>query len=75
MLSSVREEAEGKLQMLLSPRKNDLTSSSKEVRVFKVFLENKLLAIAPITMEIVIAAPFLHPWCTQQGNSAEILIT
>ena len=35
MLKSLREETEGKLQMLLSPRKNGLTSLFKEVRVFK----------------------------------------
>ena len=35
MLQSLREETEGKLQMLLSPRKNGLTSLFKEVRVFK----------------------------------------
>ena len=38
MLSSQREETEGKLQMRLSPRKNGLTSLFKEVRVFKVCL-------------------------------------
>ena len=37
MLLSLREETEGKLQMLLSPRKNGLTSLFKEVRVFKVY--------------------------------------
>ena len=36
MLQSLREETEGKPQMLLSPRKNGLTSLFKEVRVFKV---------------------------------------
>ena len=36
MLQSLREETEGKLQMLLSLRKNGLTSLFKEVRVFKV---------------------------------------
>ena len=35
MLQSIREETEGKLQMLLSLRKNGLTSLFKEVRVFK----------------------------------------
>ena len=35
MLKSLREETEGKLQMLLSPRQNDLDSLFKEVRVFK----------------------------------------
>ena len=35
MLSSLREETEGKLQMLLSLRKKGLTSLFKEVRVFK----------------------------------------
>ena len=35
MLFSLKEETEGKLQMLLSPRKNGLTSLFKEVRVFK----------------------------------------
>ena len=35
MLQSLREETEGKLQMLLSPRKNTLDSLFKEVRVFK----------------------------------------
>ena len=35
MLSSLREEADGKLQMLLLPRNNGLTSLFKEVRVFK----------------------------------------
>ena len=35
MLYSLREEKEGKLQMLLSLRKNGLTSLFKEVRVFK----------------------------------------
>ena len=37
MLQSLRKETEGKLQMLLSPRKNGLTSLFKEVRVFKVW--------------------------------------
>ena len=36
MLQSLREKTEGKLQMLLSLRKNGLTSLFKEVRVFKV---------------------------------------
>ena len=37
MLQSLGEETEGKLQMLLSLRKNGLTSFFvKEVRVFKV---------------------------------------
>ena len=35
MLLSLREETEGKLQMLLSLRKDGLTSLFKEVRVFK----------------------------------------
>ena len=35
MLELPREETEGKLQMLLSLRKNGLTSLFKEVRVFK----------------------------------------
>ena len=35
MLYSLREETEGKPQMLLSLRKNGLTSLFKEVRVFK----------------------------------------
>ena len=35
MLQSLREETEGKLQMLSSLRKNGLTSLFKEVRVFK----------------------------------------
>ena len=34
MLLSLREEAEGKLQMLLSHRKNGRTSLFKEVRAF-----------------------------------------
>ena len=38
MLSSLSEETEGKLQMLLSHWRNGLTSLFKEVRVFKVFL-------------------------------------
>ena len=37
MLQSLREETEGILQMLLSLRKNGLTSLFKEVRVFKVY--------------------------------------
>ena len=36
MLQSLREETEGKLQMLLSPRKNSLDSLFEEVRVVKV---------------------------------------
>ena len=36
MLQSLKEETEGKCQMLLSLRKNGLTSLFKEVRVFKV---------------------------------------
>ena len=36
MLQSLREETEGKLQMLLSLGKKGLTSLFKEVRVFKV---------------------------------------
>ena len=43
MLQSLREEKEGKRQMLLSPRKNGLTSLFKEVRVFK---EPKLYPLA-----------------------------
>ena len=35
MLQSLREETQGKLQMLLSLRKNGLDSLFKEVRVFK----------------------------------------
>ena len=35
MLLSLREETEGKLQMLLSPRKNGRTSLFKEARAFK----------------------------------------
>ena len=35
MLQSLREETEGKLQMLLSPRKHSLHFLFKEVRVFK----------------------------------------
>ena len=35
MLQSLREETEGKLQMLLSPRENGLDSLFKEVTVFK----------------------------------------
>ena len=46
MLYSLREEAEGKLQTILSPRKNGLTSLFKEVRVFKV-LEKKTLENSP----------------------------
>ena len=38
MLESLREETEGKLQMLLSLRKNGLTSLFKEVRAFEDFL-------------------------------------
>ena len=40
MLQSLREEAEGKLQMLLSPRKNGLDSLFEEVRVLKVCLRD-----------------------------------
>ena len=36
MPESLREETEGNLQMLLSPRKSGLTSLFKEVKVFKV---------------------------------------
>ena len=36
MLESLRDETEGKLQMLLSPGKISLDSLFKEVRVFKV---------------------------------------
>ena len=38
MLESLREETESKFQMLLSLRKNGLTSLFKEVRVFKALL-------------------------------------
>ena len=38
MLQSLREDTEGELQMLLSPRKNGLTSLFKEVRVFARFV-------------------------------------
>ena len=34
MLESLRQETEGKLQMLLSPRKNGLTSLNEEVTGF-----------------------------------------
>ena len=40
MLQSLREETEGTLQMLLSPRKNGLASLFKGVRVFKVLARN-----------------------------------
>ena len=43
MLQSLGEEREGKLQMLLSPRKNGLTSLFKEVRAFKVFSSAQVL--------------------------------
>ena len=46
MLESLREEIEGKLQMLLSLRKNGLTSLFKEVRVFKVLETRSLTAIS-----------------------------
>ena len=36
MLEPLREETEGILQMLLSPRRNSLDSLFKEVRAFKV---------------------------------------
>ena len=36
MLQSLRKETEGKLQMLVSPRKEGLDSLFREVRVFKV---------------------------------------
>ena len=36
MLQSLREETEGKLQMLASPKKNSADTLFKEVRVFKV---------------------------------------
>ena len=42
MLESLREETEGKLQMLLSLRKNGLTSLFKEVRVCKVRIREVL---------------------------------
>ena len=45
MLQSQREEAEGKLQMLLSLRKNSLTSLFKEVRVFKVSAAQRSLIL------------------------------
>ena len=35
MPQSLRKESEGKLHMLLSPRKNGLNPLFKEVRVFK----------------------------------------
>ena len=40
MLQSLREETEGKLEMLLSLRKNGLTSLFKEVTVFKVAVKS-----------------------------------
>ena len=45
MLQSLREETEGKLQMLLSLRKNHLDSLFKEVRVFKEFGESHVLYV------------------------------
>ena len=36
--NSQREETEGKLQILISPRKNSVDSLFKEVKVFTVFL-------------------------------------
>ena len=37
MLQSLKEETEGKLRMLLSPRENRLNSLFKEVSAFKEF--------------------------------------
>ena len=37
--SCLREETEGKLQMLLSPREKSLDSLFKEVGVFKVYIK------------------------------------
>ena len=68
MLKSPREEREGKLQMLLSLRKNGLTSLFKEVRVFKDFLRRPpliclsclLRSLAPVASPTeMLAAPAL----------------
>ena len=53
MLKSLREETEGKLKMLLSPRKNGLDSLFKEVRVFKVpWLRNRVI-FSKLQLEIL----------------------
>ena len=43
MLQSLREETEGKLQKLLSPRRNSLDFLFKEVRVFKVISSSEAI--------------------------------
>ena len=53
MLESLREETEGKLQMLVSPRKDVLDSLFKEVRVFKeiiTFLIQKHFKTVTVTV-------------------------
>ena len=50
MLQSLREETEGKLQMLLTPRKNSITSLFKEVRVFEV--QESLLRLRRLFLDL-----------------------
>ena len=64
MVQSLREEIEGKLQVLLSPRKNGLDSLFKEVRVFKVseprFLHSlRIVELIPLMQQI--CNDFVHP--------------
>ena len=49
MLQSLREETEGKCQMLLSHRKNGLASLFKEVRGFQGIKSRSLLGRGPET--------------------------
>ena len=52
MLQLLREEKEGKLQMLVSLRENGLTSLFKEVRVFKVCVNRIRLPLTSRSMSL-----------------------
>ena len=60
MLQSLREETEGKLRLLLSHRKNGLTSLFKEVRVFKVLASMTKVSVAPALRPRVCRCPHHH---------------
>ena len=75
MLQSLREETEGKLQMLLSLRKNGLTSLNKEVRVFKARAAKELRALIEENLEKPLWRSFLEPEVLQSGFGVNFLIS
>ena len=59
MLQSLTEETEGKLQMLVSPRKDGLASLFKEDRVFKVLRAMGFLVSQHSQLGAIPPPPFL----------------